>query len=131
MELISLKCKPVFYHQYALSRLKQSGYRLAVASNSISRTVESMMMKSDLLQYLEFFLSNEDVNKAKPDPEIYNTAIQKLGLKPEECVIVEDNFNGVKAARASGAHVLEVARVEDVNLANITDFINACNGEEK
>ncbi|MEW6994796.1 HAD family hydrolase [Colwelliaceae bacterium MEBiC 14330] len=123
MDITNQLCKPVFHHQFALSKLKESGYKLAVASNSIRNTVDVMMDKSSLRQYLEFFLSNQDVKNAKPDSEIYDTAIQKLGLKPEECVIVEDNENGIKAAIASGAHVLKVDNVNDVTYSNITNFI--------
>ena len=123
MEMVYQKCKPVFYHEYALSRLKANHYSLAVASNSIRQTVELMMEKSNLSQYLDFMLSNEDVKKAKPDPEIYLTAIGKLNLKPEECLIVEDNQNGIKAAKSSGAHVLEVKSVKDVNYDNIVKAI--------
>jgi beta-phosphoglucomutase len=119
MEMIFQKCKPVFYHEYALSRLKAEGYRLAVASNSIRQTVELMMEKSNLARYMDLMLSNQDVSKPKPDPEIYNTAIARLGLKPEECLIVEDNQNGIKAAQASGANVMIVNSVEDVNYTNI------------
>jgi len=119
MEMIFQKCKPVFYHEYALSRLKAEGYRLAVASNSIRQTVELMMEKSNLSRYMDLMLSNQDVSKPKPDPEIYNTAIARLGLKPEECLIVEDNQNGIKAAQASGANVMIVNSVEDVNYTNI------------
>ena len=123
MEIVYAKCKPTFYHQYALSNLKQEGYKLAVGSNSIKNTIQVMMEKSGLMEYLEFFLSNQDVNKGKPDPEMYNKAIQMLGLHPEECLIVEDNPNGLKAAYASGAHVLKVDRIEDVNYFNIKNRI--------
>jgi beta-phosphoglucomutase len=123
MDITHQLCKPVFHHQYALSKLKGQGYQLAVASNSVRNTVKVMMEKSSLIEYLDFYLSNQDVTKAKPDPEIYNLAITRLGLNPEECVIVEDNENGLKAARASGAHVLKVETVYDVNLDNITKFI--------
>lgn len=119
MEMIFQKCKPVFYHEYALSRLKAEGYKLAVASNSIRQTVELMMEKSNLARYMDLMLSSQDVSKPKPDPEIYNTAIARLGLKPEECLIVEDNQNGIKAAQASGANVMIVNSVEDVNYTNI------------
>ena len=131
MEIVSAKCKPVFYHQYALAKLRESGLRLAVASNSIRKTVTSMLEYADLAQYVEFSLSNEDVSKPKPDPEIYTTAIERLQLAPEECVIVEDNLNGIKAARAAGGHVLEVARVEDVNYANIRRMVEECDNGER
>ncbi len=123
MEIVYAKCKPTFYHQYALSNLKQEGYKLAVGSNSIKNTIQVMMEKSGLMEYLEFFLSNQDVKKGKPDPEMYDKAIQRLGLRPEECLIVEDNPNGLKAAYASGAHVLKVDRIEDVNYFNIKNRI--------
>ncbi|WP_372768507.1 HAD family hydrolase [Pseudoalteromonas sp.] len=123
MDITHQLCKPVFQHQYALSRLKSEGLKLAVASNSIRNTVAVMMEKAALIDYLDFYLSNQDVEKAKPDPEIYNTAIERLGLSPNECVIVEDNENGLKAARASGAHVLKVDTVHDVNYDNIINFI--------
>ena len=124
MDITHQLCKPIFHHQYALSKLKENGYKLAVASNSIRNTVKVMMEKSALMDYLEFYLSNQDVSKGKPDPEIYNLAIQKLGFKPEECVIVEDNENGIKAAKASGAHVLKVETINDVTFDNISQFIN-------
>jgi len=119
MEMIHSQCKPRFVHEYALSTLKSMGYRLAVASNSIRYTVETMLQKARLDGYLDEMLSTNDVTHAKPHPEIYNTAIFRLGLKPQECLIVEDNENGIKAAVASGAHVLAVREVDDVNFTNI------------
>jgi len=123
LDMVFTKCKPTFNHQFALSQLKKDGYKLGVASNSVRITVESMMNKSALAEYLDIMLSNQDVEKPKPDPEMYNNAISFLGLKPEECLIVEDNENGIKAAYASGAYVLEVLTVDDVNYKNITDKI--------
>lgn len=123
IDLVHEKCVPKFFHEYALSRLRTEGYRLAVASNSIRQTVKLMMEKSDLLQYLEFYLSNQDVKKAKPDPEIYATAIARLGLKADEVMVVEDNRNGIKSATDAGAHVMKVETVYDVNYENIMKHI--------
>lgn len=119
LEITYTKCKPVFQHQFALSKLKAEGFKLVVASNSVRQTIELMMDKSGLRPYLDFYLSNEDVSKSKPDPEIYTAAINKLGLNPNECLIVEDNDNGVKAALASGAHLLRVENPNDVHYYNI------------
>jgi len=123
MDMIFSRCKPVFNHQYALSQLKKEGYKIGVASNSAKPTVETMMNKSALIDYLDFMYSYEDVKYPKPSPEIYNKAIAFLGFKPQECLIVEDNENGIKAAKASGAHVLEVLNVDDVNYSNIINKI--------
>jgi beta-phosphoglucomutase len=119
MEVVYARCKPVFQHQFALSKLKAEGYKLAVGSNSVRKTVEIMMEKSGLMQYLDLFLSNQDVEKGKPDPEMYVKAIRDLGCKPKECLIVEDNDNGVKAAIASGAHLLKVESPADVHYYHI------------
>lgn len=119
METVYTKCKPVFQHQFALSKLKAEGYKMAVGSNSTRKTVEIMMERSGLMQYIDFFLSNQDVAKSKPDPEMYTAAINRLGFSPQECLIVEDNDNGVKAAIASGAHLLKVDNPDDVHYYNI------------
>ena len=124
MEHVYMKCKPIFNHQYALSRLKNEGYKLALASNSVRITIDMMMEKADLTKYLDFTLSNQDVVNAKPNPEIYNKAIAKLGFKPEECLILEDNQNGIQAALASGANLLKIGTVYDVTYANIRNRIN-------
>lgn len=123
LEIVYAQCKPRFYHEYALSRLKQEGYKLAVASNSIRKTVQIMMEQSALLDYLNFYLSNQDVKLGKPDPEIYTKAIQKMGLSPQECLVVEDNEKGIQAAKASGAWLMEVDEVEEVNYQNIMSHI--------
>jgi HAD superfamily hydrolase (TIGR01509 family) len=82
-----------------------------------------MMEKAGLDEYLNFYLSNQDVNKGKPDPEMYSKAIEKFQLQPDECLILEDNENGIKAALASGAHLLKVETVLDVNYFNIVQRI--------
>jgi len=123
MEIVYARCKPKFYHEYALSKLRHEGYKMAVCSNSIRNTVEVMMQKASLEEYLDFYVSNQDVKAGKPDPEMYNLAISRMGLEPSECMIVEDNEHGIRAARASGAHVMIVDEVEDVNYQNITRHI--------
>jgi len=81
MEIVNANCKPRFNHQYALSMLHAKGYRIAVASNSIRNTVEVMMRYAELEGYLDFIISNEDVTKAKPDPEMYSLAISNDGKR--------------------------------------------------
>jgi len=119
------RCRPMFHHQYALTNLNRAGYRLAVCSNSIRQTVQAMMEKSALSGYLDLYLSNEDVKSSKPDPEMYTTAMERLGLRPEQCLIVEDNDHGIQAARASGGHVMVVGTVYDVTYQRIMKEIQA------
>jgi HAD superfamily hydrolase (TIGR01549 family) len=123
MRMILNKCKPIFAHQYALSKLYSEGYKMAVCSNSIRKSVEVMIQQAGLDKYFEFYVSNEDVSKGKPDPEMYSKAISKMNLKPEECLILEDNENGVKAAKASGGHLLKIGEITDVTYLNIKERI--------
>jgi len=129
VELVHNLCRPTFTHEYALSRLKAEGYKLGVASNSVRNTVELMMGKAALDVHLDLQLSNEDVKLPKPHPDIYLLAMEKLGVTPSETLIVEDNEHGIRAARASGAHVMTVQRVEDVNYAAIKACIHAAKQE--
>ena len=123
MRMILNKCKPLFAHQYALSKLHSEGYKMAVCSNSIRKSVEVMIQQAGLDKYFEFYVSNEDVSKGKPDPQMYSKAMDKMNLKPEECLILEDNENGIKAAIASGGHLLKIGEITDVTYLNITNRI--------
>ncbi len=123
MEIVHTRCSPRFVHEYALAKLKARGYRLAVCSNSIRLTVRTMMEKAALAKYLDLMVSNEDVTHGKPDPEMYLRAIETFNIRPEECLVVEDNENGIRAAKAAGAHLLVVQSVDDVTFDSITDRI--------
>ncbi len=130
VELAYARCKPLFPHQYALSHLSRNGYRLAVCSNSIRSSVELMMKLAALEGYLEFTLSNEDVSQAKPHPEIYQQACQRMNLQPSDCLVVEDNEKGIRAAEACGCPVLAVGTVHDVTYDRIQQKIAELNGEK-
>lgn len=117
------KCKPLFAHEYALSKLKSEGFLTAVCSNSVRNTVELMLEKAMILKYFDALFSNEDVKKVKPDPEMYVSCMKKLGVEPQETLILEDNENGIKAAKASGAHLLEIQSVHDVTYFKIKERI--------
>ncbi len=118
-EMVHTLCRPRFAQERALSTLKAQGYRMSVCSNSIRATVELMMDKANLAQYLDLMVSSEDVGRPKPDPAMYLKAMTHFGLTPDECLVVEDNENGIKAAKASGAHLLVVQDVAQTNITNI------------
>ena len=128
VDMVRQRCHPVFQHQYALSQLKTAGYKIAVCSNSIRQSLELMMQRAGLDRFIDVMLSNEDVTKPKPDPEMYLTAMSRLGLKPDRCIIVEDNEHGIRAAKASGARVLVVSNPDDVTYERIVTAI-ATTGE--
>ncbi|WP_333573275.1 HAD family hydrolase [Sphingomonas sp.] len=126
-EIAYARCRPVFHHRDALSRLKQQGYHLAVCSNSIVDSVKLMMSLSKLDAYLDLQLSAQHVERGKPDPAIYNLAMEKLGVTPAETLILEDNDHGIQAARASGAHLMTIGTTEDVTYPRIRQTIDAIN----
>ncbi len=77
-----------------------------------------------------FVLAGDIVSKKKPDPEIYNLALSKAGVKPEECLVIEDSKNGVLAGKAAGMHVIATTNgyteKEDLSRA---DVIVSCLGD--
>ena len=121
---ILTRCRPVFEKEYMLSRLQREGYRLAVCSNSIRGSLELMVRQSGLFDYFEFLISNEDVTRPKPDPEIYTRAIARMGLTPPEVLIVEDAPHGLEAARRAGAHVCRVDGFTDVDYFRVREAID-------
>lgn len=116
-------CHPIFVHEFALSNLKARGYKLGLASNSVRNSIELMMEKSALKPYFDVMLSNEDVSKSKPDPDIYLTAARMLGVAPANTLVVEDNANGIKAAEAAGCNLLVVQSIYDVQIDRILGAI--------
>jgi HAD superfamily hydrolase (TIGR01509 family) len=85
-----------------------AGMRLAIASTSAERSVRGIarQLGDDIYGWFEVVLAGDVVPKKKPAPDIYNLAAEKLGLDPSECLVVEDNENGYKAARAAKMNVL-------------------------
>ena len=121
---IAAHCRPVFQHRYMLSSLKRRGIRLGLCSNSIRLSVESMMNAAKIASFFEFMLSNEDVKNPKPAPDIFSEAVRRMGLSPKECLAVEDNPNGIAAAKSAGVEVLVVADPDDVNYERIDKRIS-------
>lgn len=122
-QLFKERCFPNSSQLYLFQKLKEKKIKIAVASNSIMQTVNQAIINLKIKKFLEFSLSNENVRKPKPDPEIYIKAIKMLNFSPEECLIIEDNIHGIRAAKASGAHCLEIKKFEDVNHINILKYI--------
>lgn len=130
LELITEHCRPCAGRVDMLRRLKDEGYKLAVASNSIRETIASALTGSGLAGYFDFYLGNQDVPNPKPDPQMYLEAFLRLKLAPADCLVVEDHPAGLKAAYASGAHVARVGRIEEVCYAFVKERILAARGAE-
>ncbi len=87
-----------------ISTLKKSGYRLCIASSSAAEKLAVSLAAADINPELfDVIITGSDVSEKKPSPEIYFTAMDELDADPEECIIIEDAINGIRAAMASGA----------------------------
>ncbi len=114
IQLIENSCHPRQELLGLLNYMKGQGYRFAVASNSIRATVEMMLDKMGIRNHFEVVLSNEDVKRPKPEPEIYQKCMERLGVTPEEVMIIEDSIPGIQAARKATENVMIVAGPHEV-----------------
>jgi beta-phosphoglucomutase len=122
-EYFETRCFPSYTIKYLMQKLAEKDIKIAIASNSIRDTVSKAIESLDINQYVEFYLGNEDVDKPKPSPNIYNKALTMLNINPNEALILEDNKNGLKAAYSSGANVLKIDEVSDTNHINVFNKI--------
>ena len=91
-----------------LSFLKTNGYKVALASSTSEGTVRRELGLAGLIGYFDVIIGGDKVTHSKPDPEIFLMAMEQLGVKPEEAAVIEDSYNGVRAADASGAYTIMV-----------------------
>ena len=116
--------KPNTQLMSCMDSLVSQGYKLAVCSNSIRKTVLTVLSKLNLIESFDLILSNEDVKNSKPHPEIYWKAMSQMGYLPEETLIVEDSPYGLLAAARSKASVMRVSSPEDITYNSIYKYLN-------
>lgn len=85
-----------------------AGWRLAICSGARREDIETVLGGSDLLGRFRVVVTAEDVAVSKPDPESYHRAVRELGIRPAECIVVEDTPAGIAAARGAGLRVIGV-----------------------
>lgn len=82
-----------------LKELRRSGYQLSIGSSS--KNAKFILEKVELTDYFDAISDGTNITKSKPDPEVFLKAAEYLTLKPEECMVVEDAYAGIDAAKAS------------------------------
>lgn len=102
-----------------LRYLKDQGYILHVASNSIHPTVKNMLLRKGFMEFIDYFASNQSIKHHKPNPDIYFHCMSQAAMTCQETIIVEDSHIGRKAAIGSGAHLLPVENSSDLTLEKI------------
>lgn len=84
--------------------LYDKGYKLAVASSSPRYYVQHKLDLFKIAPFFDVVICKDDVTKCKPDPQVYNVTVEKLGFNKEECIVIEDATNGIKSAKNAGLY---------------------------
>ena len=100
-------------------QLSDEGYKIAVASNSIRNTVKIILLRLGLLEFVDIYVSNEDVVRNKPFPSMYWKCMMALGALPDDTVILEDSHIGRQGALDSKCHLVPIENRSDLNQAKV------------
>lgn len=85
-----------------LAFLRENGFKAAVASSTRSEVVKNQIRDAGLESYFDVCLGGEAVRRSKPAPDIFLKAAELIGCKPDECYVIEDSYNGIRAAKNAG-----------------------------
>lgn len=85
---------------------RECGMNTAVASSTSYEKVKEILTEVEVTPYLDLIISGEFFEKSKPDPAIYLKTAELLGVKPEECIAIEDSTAGITAAKCAGMTVI-------------------------
>ena len=104
---------------YNIFKFLHKKYKIAVATNAVNSTLNICLDKLKIKKFINFKLSNEDINHPKPNPEIYLRTFVNFGIYPSEALIIEDSHYGREAAISSGAKLLPIKKINDLSLNKI------------
>ena len=104
-----------------LSQLKDKGYRIALCSSSGTKSIEMNLNYVGIMEDFDVIVNGSMVSNGKPAPDIYLLTAEKLGVKPNECLVIEDSKNGIISGHKAGMDVIMVVDMiePDDELRNI------------
>jgi len=107
-----------------LKKIKESGYKIGLSSQNEKRMIDTILDWMNIREYFDVVVSIDDIKELKPNPEIYLYAAIKLGVTPDEVVVIEDSLDGVNAAKNAKMSCIGVRHsyTPEGSLAN-ADFI--------
>ena len=111
-----------------LEYLKENNYKTIVATSSGRKRVDEILNNANIVDYFDDSICGDEVSKGKPNPEIFLTACQKLGVKPEEALVLEDSEAGILAAYDGHIDVICVPDMkypEEEFASKTTDIVNS------
>ena len=106
-----------------LMAIRNEGHIVACYTNSIRKTAMLMLEKTGIRRFFDYILTNQDVDKPKPNPEGYVYLMETFQINKDNTFIIEDSPKGLKAATASGANVIKVKDASEVNTKTIGSLI--------
>ena len=107
-----------------LKGLKEKGFRLALASSTSEKSVRRELHQTGLDIYFDYLVTGDMVKRSKPNPDIFLEAAKRLGVNSEECIVIEDSHNGIRAAYSAGMYPIMVP-----DLLEPTDEMRQKSGE--
>lgn len=113
-EIYADKVDPILGFGDFLSELKAAGFLTGVATSAPRANLDLVAGKLGLAQNMGSMLASEDVIRHKPDPEVYLKSARRLGVDTAQCLVFEDSFSGVTAAKAAGTRVVGVLSSHEV-----------------
>lgn len=122
LEIFS-KLKNDFELMLYFRSLKDEGFQVAVASNSIRNTVKLVLLKLGVLEFVDYYVSNEDVVRNKPFPEMYWKCMTACNALPKDTVIFEDSHIGRQGALDSKAHLIPIENRQHMTEKKIEEAI--------
>lgn len=99
-----------------LDSLKSKGIKVAIGSSS--KNTPYILQKIGLSEFFDAVADGNEISKSKPDPEVFLLAAKKLGIDPGDCVVVEDAYAGIDAAKAGGMKAVGVGFAQDYERAD-------------
>ncbi len=117
------KLKNDFELMLYFRNLKDEGFQIAVASNSIRNTVKLVLLKLGVLEFVDYYVSNEDVVRNKPFPEMYWKCMTACNALPKDTVIFEDSHIGRQGALDSKAHLIPIENRQHMTEKKIEEAI--------
>lgn len=126
--LESGEIEPVTGSVEFIQRLHAAGIPLALATSSNVRAMNAVLDSFGIRKYFTSILSGGELPESKPHPAIYLISAERLGVKPEDCMVVEDTTNGIRAAKAAGMYCVAYRNPnsgeQDLSLADeiVDDF---------
>lgn len=91
-----------------LEMVKNKGYRIAMATSASAEDVEFNLHHAGIAPYFEIIVNEEMISQGKPAPDVYLKTAEKLGVEPQNCLVVEDSLNGVRSAYLANTTVVMI-----------------------